>query len=245
MIEINLVPDVKQEFIHAKRVRAVVISSAILVGLASVGVVVLLAVYLFGVQTVRSALADGDIAQKSKQLANVQDLANVLTIQHQLTRLSELHDQKSIDSRFFSLLAAINPAAPNQITFTVARIDSDIQTIHLEGQAANGYNAAEVLKKTILSTKLSYKDSSGTVQNADLTNDVTASELNYGEDSSGKKVLNFTMEFTYDPSFFARTSQDAIIIRPNRQIVTDSYLRLPESLFSDSTTNSGGGSNGQ
>mgnify|MGYP001584056236 FL=1 len=58
MIELNLVPDVKQEFIRAKRIRNVVISTVILVGIVSIGVVVLLALYLFGVQTVRSNLAD-------------------------------------------------------------------------------------------------------------------------------------------------------------------------------------------
>lgn len=54
----------------------------------------------------------------------------------------------NIDSRFFELLTVINPAAPNQVTFTLARTDSNTKTIRLEGQAANGYVAADVLKKT-------------------------------------------------------------------------------------------------
>lgn len=39
MIEINLVPDVKQELIKAQRVRATVISFSIAIGLVSVAVV--------------------------------------------------------------------------------------------------------------------------------------------------------------------------------------------------------------
>src|SRR6476646_4527024 len=116
MIEVNLVPDVKQELIKANRVRTVVISTAVLVGLVAVGIVVLLAIYLFLGQTVRSNLADGAISEKSKQLAAVPDLAKTLTIQHQLSKLTALHDNKNITSRFFDLLVAINPAAPNQVS---------------------------------------------------------------------------------------------------------------------------------
>lgn len=64
-IEINLVPDVKQELIQAKRVRTLVIVTTTVAAVA-IGIVVLLAVYLFGVQTVRQTLADGAIKDKSK-----------------------------------------------------------------------------------------------------------------------------------------------------------------------------------
>ena len=239
MIELNLVPDVKQEFIRAKRIRNVVISTVILVGIVSIGVVVLLALYLFGVQTVRSNLADSSIVEKSQELAGVDDLANTLTIQHQLSVVTQLHDDKNISSRFFDLLAAINPPAPNQVSFSVAKLDSDNQTIQLDGQAANGYIAADVLKKTILGTSLSYKDSNGKTETASLAENVSTSELSYGEDSTGKKVLRFTMSFEYDKAFFARSSENAIIVRPDRQDVTDSYLRLPASLFSDRANDTG------
>lgn len=240
MIEINLVPDVKQELIKANRVRAVVISSAVLVGLCAVGVVVLLAIYLYLGQTVRSNLADGAIKDKSQQLANIQDLDQTLTIQHQLSKLTDLHNQKNITSRFFDMLAAINPVAPNNVTFSLAKMDSDTKTIHLEGQAANGYVAADTLKKTILGTTISYRDDSNQSQSAPLTQNVSTSDLSYGEDSTGKKVLRFTLSFTYDDALFARSSSDALIVGPNKQDATDSFLQLPTSLFSDSAAVQGG-----
>ncbi|MDB5184090.1 MAG: putative Fimbrial assembly family protein [Candidatus Saccharibacteria bacterium] len=242
MIEINLVPDVKQELIRAKRVQTVVITGAVFVGIAAIAIVILLALYLFGVQTVRSNLADSAINDKSKQLSNVSDLANTLTIQNQLTKLTELHNGKNIDSRFFDLLVAVNPEAPNNVTFSTTRIDADTKTIRLEGQAANGYTAADVLKKTILGTTISYKDSTGTKSVA-LTKGVSTSDLSYGEDSSGKKVLRFTLSFVYDDTFFARSSEAATILRPDRQNATDSFLHLPESLFSDRATADSTGGN--
>lgn len=242
MIEINLVPDVKQELIRANRVRAVVISSTILVGIAAAGIVALLAAYLFLGQAVRSNLADAAIKDKSNQLSNVNDLNKTLTIQHQLAKLPELHDQKNITSRFFDLLVAINPPAPNQVSFSLARLDSDQKTVRLEGQGVNGYTSADVLKKTILNTTISYHDGSNNTKSTPLTDNVSTTELSYGEDATGKKVLRFTLTFTYDEALFSRSSQDAIIVRPGRQNVTDSFEHLPESLFSDRVSDKEGAS---
>lgn len=243
MIEINLVPDVKQELIRARHVRTVVVSSAVTVGLVALSIVILLAIYTFGVQTVRANIADDAIKSKSKELAGISDLANTLTIQHQLSRLSELHGQTNVNSRFFDLLAAINPSAPNQVSFSLARIDAEAKTIRLEGQAMNGYAAADVLKKTILGTSLSYNEGDET-ETAPLTGEVSMTDLSYGEDSSGKKVLRFTLTFIYDDAFFARSSQDSVIIRPDRQNATDSFIRLPESLFGDQADGRDGSDNG-
>lgn len=236
MIEINLVPDVKQELIKAQRVRTTVISITILIGIISVGVVALLAFYLFGVQTVRSAVADNRIKQATGELQQIDDLSNTLTIQNQLSKLSIMHDNKHIDSRFFGILTAINPPAPNDIVLSSAKLDADTKTVTIDGQAANGYEAAELFKKTILSTKMTYKDSDGAGQNVPLTDEVSTSDISYGEDASGKKVLRFTMSFVYPDELFARSSRDAVIERPGRQNVTDSYLRIPQSLFSERAT---------
>src|SRR5690606_9177655 len=103
MIEINLVPDVKQELIKAQRVRASVISLAILIGIISVGVVVLLAFWVFAVQTARGLISDNTIKNESEKLAKVQDVSNTLTIQNQLSVLPGQHDGKSVDSRIFEI----------------------------------------------------------------------------------------------------------------------------------------------
>lgn len=240
MIEINLVPDVKQEYIRAKRVRNTVVSTAVLVGLAAIAIVVVLALYAFPGQSLRSSVADDAIKTKHNTLNGISDLQNSLTVQNQLSKISELHDQENIYSRFFDLLVAINPPAPNQVSFSLARVDSDTKTIHLEGQAANGYNAVDVLKKTILGTSLRYRDSDGQSITVPLTDNVSTAELTYGEDSTGKKVLRFTLMFSYADPFFDRKSKDAIIVRPDRQNVTDSYKYLPLTLFTDRTMDQGG-----
>ena len=158
MVEINLVPDVKQELIQAKRVRTIVIAGAVTVAWLLLVWLCFCAVYLFGVQTVRQNIADASIKDKGQQLADVKDLGDMITISKStFYSFTKLHNEKNIDSRLFDLLIAINPAAPNNVVFSQTRIDANTKTIRLDGQAEAGYPAAEV-PKTILGTKLSYRD---------------------------------------------------------------------------------------
>jgi hypothetical protein len=230
MIEINLVPDVKQELIKAQRVRAGVISMAILVGIIAGGVVVVLAMWVFAVQTARNVITDNAIKSESEKLSKVEDISNTLTIQNQLSKLSAMHDSKHIDSRLFDILTTINPPEPNNIAITKLTLDSETSSVTVEGQAVNGYPALEVFKKTIAATKFEYtKDGAG--QSVPLATEISDSERSYGENASGVKVLRFTLVFGYPEEIFSRTSENATIVAPGRTNVTDSFLGVPKSLF--------------
>lgn len=232
MIEINLVPDVKQELLNAQRVRTSVISLSIVVGLATVAIVVVLAIWVFVVQAARGVLADNAIKEESSKLAAIEDISNTLTIQNQLSKLSSMHDNKSVDSRVFDILTTINPPAPNNVSITNLTLDSAAKTITLEAQAAAGYPALEVFKKTIGATSFQFtKD--GQTETVPLASQIDdSSDRSYGEDASGAKVLRFTMSFVYPEELFARLSDNAIIVAPTRTNVTDSFLGVPNSLFS-------------
>ncbi len=230
MIEINLVPDVKQELIKAQRVRASVISLAILIGIVAVGVVILLAFWVFVVQTARGALTDNTIKNESDKLAKVEDISNTLTIQNQLSKLPAMHDQKSIDSRIFDILTTINPPNPNNISITNLSLDSEMTTVKIEAQAVNGYEALDVFKKTIEATKFEFTQD-GEPQSIPLASDMSDADRSYGENAAGTKVLRFTLTFTYPEELFSRTAQNARIVAPNRTNATDSFQRVPKSLF--------------
>ncbi len=240
MIEINLIPDVKQELIRAERVRAGVISTAILVGLVSIGLVVVLGV-LIGGQAIAGKLADDAIQKQNAELQSKPDLGKTLTIQNQLTKLTEMHADKKIDSRLFGMMVAVNPSAPNDAAFSNIKLDPATSLITIEGQASGGYAAAEVLKKTILSTKVHYLDRVGqdgvednSPREVPLTSAVDIRETSYGEDASGQKVLRFVISFTYPAELFKSGLRNVEVRAPNRQEnVTDSRNRIPQSLFTD------------
>lgn len=236
MIEINLVPDVKQELINAQRVRTSVISLSILVGIAAVAVVIVLAVWVFGVQTARGVLSDDAIKKESQKLSQVADISNMLTIQNQLSKLPEMHDTKSIDSRIFDVLATINPPAPNNVSVNNLSLDSLSKTIKIEAQTANGYPALEVFKKTITATTFEYtKD--GQKQSVPLASQMSDSDRSYGDDAAGATVLRFTLTFVYPDELFTRTAENATIVAPTRTNVTDSFLGVPNSLFTSQEGN--------
>ncbi len=240
MIEINLVPDVKQELIKAQRVRASVISLAILIGIGAVGIVVALAIWVFAVQTARGLLTDNAIKSENQKLSAVEDVSNTLTIQNQLSKLTAMHDTKSIDSRLFDILTTINPVAPNDVSITKVSLDSTTKTIKLEAQARNGYPALEVFKKTITATNFEFT-TDGTKKSVPLADQMSDSDRSYGEDSSGAKVLRFTLTFVYPEQLFVRTAQNAAIVAPGKSNVTDSFLGVPNSLFTQKASATGGG----
>lgn len=238
MIEINLVPDVKQELIRAERVRSVVISMTILVGMVAIGAVILLVVYVFGFQKTRDIFSENTIKTESAKLLAVEDIESSLTIQNQLSALPALHEGKYIDSRVFDLLTTINPAAPNDISISKLGINTTDKTITIEAQAVGGYPALEVFKKTIAATEFRFAGTDNTEESRLLTTSMSDGDRSYGENADGVRVLRFSLTFEYPEELFAPYLQNARIVGPDRTNVTDSNLGVPKTLFSPKANDS-------
>lgn len=233
MIEINLIPDVKLELIKSQRARAKVVTFSIIIGIISIAAVAFLAFYVYGVQNIRSALYDKTIDEEFSKLASVEDLDKALTIQNQLSKISQLHDNKNMYSRFFNVLIAIIPPSPNDIKISSLEVDSGTKTISIDGQASNGYAALEIFKKTIAGANIKYEDSEGNKQEAPLASEISTKDVSYGEDSDGGKVLRFTISFVYDDSLFSPKSKNMSVFIGTKGNVTDSYVGIPKSIFTD------------
>ncbi len=239
MIEINLIPDVKQELLKAQRARAVVISASIVTSIVAAGLVALLCVYIFGVQWGRSAYLDGQIDSKGKEFSKVEDLSQVLTIQNQLKTISELNGEKNMESRVFDMISAITPAEPNAVAFsqiTVAAADALVAAdptapatsggqVQLEGQTS-GYDSMEVFKKTLGNTSIQYVVD-GETKTVPLASNISTSDISYGEDADGRKVLRFTLTFEYPEEFLSPLSTQIAYKLSVNGNVTDSYLGIP------------------
>lgn len=235
MIEINLVPDVKQELIKARTIRSAVVSGAIITTIIAAAIVVILSIYVFGVQTVRNVVADEDIKKGSSQLSSVEDLSKILTIQNQLTKINALNDQKKIDSRVFTMLLAIIPPAPNQVQVSTLDINAATSTITLEGQTPT-YPSLEAFKKTIAAANVRYKDTDNKQRDVQLASNISLTNISFGENSSGTKVLRFTVSFSYASELFSPKVTNPTIVLINGGNVTDSYLGIPKSIFVDRAT---------
>lgn len=233
MIEVNLIPDVKREFLRAQRLRNQVISLSILISIIAVGVVALLGVYM-GTQAARGYLADESIKKGYSALSSVENVNDIVTIQNQLSQISDINDKKGINSRLFDLLSAINPAAPNDIHMTTVTLDPTNKTIVIDGSAVNSFEATDMLKKMILNTNLKYVDGDNKDASVQLTDAIELSDTSYGEDSTGAKVLRFKMTFVYPDQLLSNTVKNLRIETPTGSIdVTDSKLHVPDSLFAE------------
>jgi len=231
MIQINLVPDIKQEMLRAQRMRNLTISLSILAGIVS-GIVVVGLIVILGAQVAVEKYTEGEITKEYAKLSGTEGISNALTIQNQLKEVSGLNDKRTIDSRLLDLIAAINPAAPNDVKLSKVTLNPTSSTLVLEGSAAGGYPSTEVFRKTILNTTVFASRNNKAIEEP-LTPDVVLQNTSYGQDSAGAKVVRFSISFKYPKGLFTNEMSDVSIRTPNAKIdVTDSKTRVPDSLFS-------------
>lgn len=238
MIQINLIPDVKQEYLKARRQRNLAITFSILAGL-SAGAVVVVSVLFLLFQMGMEKLADDGIKDEYAKLEKVENLSELVTIQNQLSLISGQHQSRSINSRLLNVIQVINPAAPNEVRFTSVRLDPSSKLLRLEGVADAGYPAVEALKKTIANIKFEYHElrEDGELKTVPIADQVEVGETSYGEASDGKRVLRFILVLQYPEVLFSNKAQKARLITPTDEIdVTDSRIRVPNSLFSSPAT---------
>lgn len=231
MIEINLLPNVKRELLKTRAMRNRVISISFLVGGASIAAVVVLALIL-GSQIAAESVQNGVIKDRNDKLMAVEDLNKVVTIQNQLTKINEQHSGKKINSRVFDVVTAVNPVAPNNVSFSDIKVNPESKTITLEGSAVNGYSALETLKKTILNTKVQTTDGDKSSE-VSLTKEIKDGDTSFGENSEGKKVLQFSFSFEYAEELLAPANNGTVsVLTPTGKVdVTDSRQGIPDSLF--------------
>lgn len=235
MIEVNLIPDVKREFLKSQRIRNVVVSFSILAMFVAGGILVALGVGLAAIGGLEM-LADNNIKSNYQELSSQSDLDDIVTIQNQLTQVSELDKNRGMNSRVFDVISAVNPAAPNNITMSNVRLDPETTTISIDGEAANSFTATDIMKKTILNTKIQYNDGSST-QEVPLATDVIVSNTSFSEETNGTSSLHFTLSFVYPAELTSNAYKTVTIVTPTESIdVTDSKTHVPEDLFAESSS---------
>lgn len=156
-IQLNLLPDVKKEYLKAQKSKALVMSASVLVTLCAIGLSVLLFLYVTFGQQIQIGLIDNDIKSKTTELNNIQDIDKYLTIQNQLKALPELHDQKGIYSRLFNFLAIMNPSPPNNVKLSVLQLSAADQSLVLTGTTAS-FESLNVFVDTLNNAEVTYKE---------------------------------------------------------------------------------------
>lgn len=161
--EINLVPDIKEEFIKTLKFRNLVFFICIIVASGSL-LVMLIFITIAGGQQGFINAKQNTIAALEQKITDYSDLSDFLTIRDQLGNISLISQNKVMLSRAFNILSAIIPSGTDYINISELSIDlsGDAPTFRFEAQANAGsepyidYNVLDAFKKSMQYVRYDY-----------------------------------------------------------------------------------------
>src|ERR1700722_10065372 len=107
MVEFNLLPDVKLEYLRNKRLEHMVIVISTIVGCVSLAVFIILILFADVFQKVKIDNLNTQITRSSATLESNSSLNQILTVQNQLETLPTLEAQAPKTSRLFGYIAQL------------------------------------------------------------------------------------------------------------------------------------------
>jgi hypothetical protein len=223
MMQLNLLPDVKLEYLKVRRTQRLTVTICMILIIASLAILVLLIGTVDVVQKKSLRDLDKDVSKYTTQLQNTPNLDKILTVQNQLQALTQLHDQKPAVTRLFTYLTQLTPTAAH---ISQLNVDFTNDTISINGSA----DAANVVNTFADTLKFATYSVSGSSKNA--FSDVVISQ--YNRNSAG---ATYTITASFDPAIFDGTN-NVKSLTLNTQITTRSILEQPTGLFK--APNSGG-----
>lgn len=203
MIQINLIPDVKDKYIKAQRKKRVVLLSSFAVCGVFIGITLILAFIVYGAQKVQLNLLENDIKKNTAQLQKIEGLDKILTVQNQLNSISGLHSQKPVTSRIFVFLPQITPT---DVQISTLKLNYDDSTMNIIGTA----KSLEAVNKFV-----------DTLKFTDYTTDKTTdkkrafSEVVLTAFSRSEKEATYTINMKFDPTIFSGDVKTVTLIVPS------------------------------
>lgn len=191
-IQFNLLPEIKIQYLKARRQKHLVVLGSVITIVASVVILVVLISVVFAVQKKSIGDLNKDIQTTSSELKGTEDLNKMLTVQNQLRVLPGLHDAKPVATRIFGYMSKSTP--PNA---SISRLNVDFpkQAMTISGAAPS----LEIINKfadTLKSTTYHTAKNDKTEKKA--FSDVVLSS--FGRDSKG---ATYTITLKFDPLIFS------------------------------------------
>ena len=198
MIQFNLLPAVKQEYIKAQAIKRLVITISFI---ASAGALFVLLLALFSVYVVQNkSLRDlhADIQADSNVLKSTENISDILTVQSQLTSLSALNQQKPVTSRIFGFLSQVTP---NKATISDLHVDFSLSSVVVSGNAPS----LDVVNTFVDSLKFTNYTIKGSTDKQPAFSSVVLASF-----SRNDKSATYSITFTFDPTIF-NTADDVTL----------------------------------
>jgi Tfp pilus assembly protein PilN len=206
MIQLNLLPDVKLEYIKAERQRRLVLSVSVLVTAVAV-ILLLLLLSVDGLQKKHLHDLTKDISSESSKLQNEPQIDKILTVQNQMNNLTQLQESKPAASRVFDFL---NDVTPTNVSITDFNIDFTKQSATITGTSDN---LADV-NKYIDTLKYTTYTADGSTKSQPAFSSVVLSSFGLNTSAGGNQAANYTITLSYDKTIFDIT-QNVKLSVPN------------------------------
>lgn len=224
MIQFNLLPDVKLEYIRTSRTKRLVMTIAVLVGAIALALLVILLMTVLVFQKQHMNHVTNDIKKYSNDLKSTQDLDKILTIQNQLNSLSSIHETKPDVTRIIPFVKQVTPAAAS---ISSLNVDYGTNLMTITGTA----DTLVTVNKYVDTLKFT-KYSSGT-DSTDAFSDVVLTSFGRADEGA-----SYTITLMFDPIIFDNTKTITLTV-PNI-ISTRSTTEKPSVLFDSSSTSEEG-----
>jgi Tfp pilus assembly protein PilN len=191
MIQFNLLPDIKQQFIRAQRLKRLMVSVSMI---ASAAGLALLVVAFSTVYIAQKKIIDdlnGSIASSSRTLKNEPNISDILTVQSQLGSLDSLNNQKPVVSRIFGYLTQLTPT---QITVSDMHVDFTQNTITITGNAPS----LDLVNTFVDSLKFTSYTATGSTSSQPAFSSVVLANFSRSATSA-----TYSINFSFDPTIFS------------------------------------------
>lgn len=227
MIQFNLIPPVKKEYLRIQRLRdSVILISSVVTG-ASFIIFLGLFVYVSFVQNSSLNNLDNVVRTKSSFLSGNSNLNKILTVQNQLSSLPQIESNLPKSSRVFSY---INQLTPTSATISSMSVDFTQNTMSITG-AADSLATVNQFIDTLKFTK--YTSSQSTSNQQPAFSSVVLNSFSYNSTNTTSPA-NYTIDFNFDPNIFSNSQ--TVNLQVPTQVTTRSIIDQPTDIFK-STTN--------
>lgn len=212
MIQFNLLPDVKLEYIKTERTKRTVIGFSLLASAVALGLLIVLVLTVNVGQRAYISGLSNEINKKSSELRSTPNLSKMLTVQNQLGTLDDKHKEKLATSRTFDYL---NQITPTDVGISQMTLDTVAKTIVLTGSAPTNESVNAFVDALKFTT---YKTSDGSATNEHAFSDVVLT-LNRSDTNA-----TFTINATVDTTIFDNTKDITLTVSNNADATAASVI---------------------
>lgn len=223
IFQFNLLPDVKIQYLKARRQKHMVVLASVVTIAASLTILAILISIVFVVQKKSISDLSGDITAASSELEGTTDLNKMLTVQNQLKVLPGLHDAKPVATRMFGF---VSQSTPTDASISRLNVDFAKQTMILSGSAST----LETVNTFVDTLKFTTYHTAKNGQQEKLAfSEVILSS--FGRDNKG---ATYTITLKFDPIIFSELEE--ITLTVPQKVTTRSEIEQPAALFQKAET---------